>query len=223
MQILIVGFQRSGTTLLRRLLHQHPHVRQVFHEKFLLRECNTKEELIQFVDSKGINPLVENWGEKAPFYPAVRGIPVIEYCKRWTRYFGSTSRILHTIRHPIDVALSVVKKRRKGGIDHPLKIYTNLMRSVVPKIENMKNSFSFKYEDLITNPDEVLPQIYEFCGIDKDVDFRAFMSMLKNPKYQTFDSSRAFAYKKNPPKIQIKLDSTINVINRKIGGVDYKV
>lgn len=223
MQILIIGFQRSGTTLLRRLFHQHPDVRQIFHEKFLLRACKSKDELIQFVDSKGISPLVETWGEKAPFYPGVRRIPVIEYCKRWNRYFGETSRILHTVRHPIDVALSVEKKRGKGGIEHPLNLYKSVMRSVVPKIKNMKNAFTFKYEDLIINPDEVLPQMFEFCGIDKDIDFRETMSMLKNPKYQSFDTSRAFAYKRNPPKIQIDLSSTINVINRTVGGVEYTI
>jgi len=222
MQILIVGFQRSGTTLLRRILQTHPDIRQMFHEQFLLRACNNKNELIQFVDSKGINPFIENWGEKAPFYPNVRGISAIDYCRRWKRYFGQNGRILHIVRHPIDVALSVVKKRGKGGVEHPLRLYKSIMRLNISKIQNIKNSFTFKYEDMLLNPDVMIPKIYECCGVDMNVDFRENLMALENPKYQNLDPSRVFAYKNNPPDIDIKLDGVYDFINKRVGGVEYE-
>ena len=230
MQILIVGFQRSGTTLMRRILTAHPHIRVIFHELFLLRQCDSKVKVMQFLDNKGVHISDQNWGEKCPFYPNVRGIPVVNYCKKWTEYFGPSSRILHTVRHPIDVALSVeVKAKGKGRkfkpfLHEPLSYYQRVMRIAIPKIANMKNAFTYKYEDLLMNQDEMLPRIFEFCGIDKDIDHRAAMSYFKQTKYRTIDPSRAFTHKRNPmPKFKIDLRSTINVINDKLGGVEYTI
>jgi len=228
MQILIIGFQRSGTTMLRRILTVHPHIRVVFHERFLLRQYKTKDQVLKFLGEQKVHPYDEWWGEKCPFYPAIRKVPVIDYCKRWIEYFGETSRILHIVRHPHDIALSVQKKaankgrKMKGGLEEPLEMYQTRMRIYVPKIKNMKNTFTFKYEDLLITPDIVLPQIFEFCNIDKDIDFRAALSTLKQDKYKTIDPSRAFAYR-TKPRIKTKTDltSTYNVINRTIGGVDY--
>ncbi len=221
MQILIVGFQRSGTTLLRRILSVHPQVRGMFHEVFLLHQFDNKGDVIQFVNNKGINPFLENWGEKAPFYPNIKGISVIDYCRTWTRYFGETSRILHIVRHPIDVALSVVAKRGKGSIKQPLNFYKSSMRSYISKIKNIKSSFTFKYEDMLINPDDTIPQIFEFCGLEKDIDFRQSLSLFKNSKYQTLDPSRAFAYESNSQDININLNGVYDSINKKIGGIEY--
>jgi len=224
MQILIVGFQRSGTTMLRRILSVHPHVRAIFHENFLFTKYHTKEDLFKYLKRQNVHPYDENWGEKCPFYPSIRKIPVINYCRKWNEYFGETSRILHIVRHPIDVALSCNKKmksRKYGAVEYALNLYQSIMRTYIPKINNMESSLTFKYEDLLIDPDVVLPQIFEFCQIDSKIDFRAAMSLIKNPRYKTIDPSRAFAYKKNPIKTKVNLTSTFNVINKTVGGVEY--
>jgi len=230
MQILITGFQRSGTTMLRRILNAHPHIRVMFHEQFLLRQYNSKKGVLKFLKAKKIHPYDENWGEKCPFYPAIRQVPVIDYCRRWNEYFGKTSRILHIVRHPVDVALSVQAKaaskgkKVKGGFEKPYEMFREWMRYYVPKINNMKNTFSFKYEDLLMDPDTLLPLIFEYLHIDKDIDFRAAMSRIKQERYRIIDSSRAFAYRNGPPiKIKTDMRSTLNVINRTIGGVEYTI
>lgn len=224
MQILIIGFQRSGTTLLRRILSVHPHIKAMWHENFLLTKYKDKESLLRVVKSRGVSPTVDNWGEKCPYYPAIRKTPVMKYCKTWTEYFGDTSRILHIVRHPIDVSLSVkakMKGKKGGSFDHSLNLYKNRMRAYVPKIKNMKNAYTFKYEDMLMNPDEVIPQIFEFCNLDKSINFREALSKIKNPRYRSINPSRAFAHKKNPPKIKTDLNSVYNVLNRSIGGVEY--
>jgi len=223
MQILIVGFQRSGTTLLRRILGIHPQVRSMFHEVFLLHKFDNKNDIIQFVSDKGVNPVLENWGEKAPFYPNVKKIPVIDYCRRWNGYFGETGRILHIVRHPLDVAQSVVVKKGKGNIKRPLDFYKLNMRSYISKIQNIKTSFTFKYEDMIMNPDEMIPQIFEFCGLKKDIDFRESLSLLENSKYQTINPSRAFAYRSSTPVVKINLSGVYHSINKNIGGAEYTI
>ena len=111
MKILLVGFQRSGTTLLRRILQVHPEIHRVFHEPFLLNITKTKDQVLQFAQKNGIsNPLKETWGEKVPYYPAVRKHNVVKYCEKWNEYFGKESIIIHIVRHPYDIANSVVKK-----------------------------------------------------------------------------------------------------------------
>ena len=81
MKILIVGFQRSGTTLLRRILHSHPEVRRIFHEEFLLKKCPTKDSLHRYLMNYDIFPDEDNWGEKVPFYPSARKIPILKLWK----------------------------------------------------------------------------------------------------------------------------------------------
>jgi len=224
MQILIIGFQRSGTTLMRRLFGVHPEVKKMVHEAFLLKKCSTKDQLIQLITSAGVSPFKDNWGEKTPFYPNIRGIPVDVYCKRWNRYFGKTSRILHIVRHPVDVVNSiVVKSRGRQHLEKALGIYQRRMTTIIPKLSNIKNVHTFKYEDLLIRPDDIVPELYKFCRLTSDVDFRQLMSGIKNKKYKNFDKTRAFAHTRGPIKIRTDLSSVLTVINKNVGGVKYNI
>ena len=126
MKILIIGFQRSGTTLLRRMLHGHPEVRRMFHEEFLLKKCQSKDSLYKYLINHKISPDKDTWGEKVPFYPSVRKISVLKYCDIWNDYFGEDARILHIIRHPIDVAFSIDKMYRNQSFNTALRVYKKL-------------------------------------------------------------------------------------------------
>jgi len=221
-KILIIGFQRSGTTLMRRILQGHPDVRNIYHEKFLLKHYHTKSALMKAVRAKGIDPVNETWGEKTPFYPSIRQIPVLKYCDTWNEYFKNESRILHIIRHPIDIGFSVINKYKKGSLSGPLKMYNTRMSKYIPELNKIKNVFTFKYEDVLINPDIVLPKIFEFCGINHEVDFRKYLQKLENPKYKKLDSSRAFAYKKKDVKIKQDLTEVLRIANT-IDGPRYEV
>lgn len=109
MKILVVGFQRSGTTLLRNVMENHPDVQKMFHEKFLLKYKNgqIKNMLAGLGNPEG------TWGEKVPYYTRrIRrgvGMHVEEYCRRWFKMFKAEARVLHIVRHPLDVGLSSKK------------------------------------------------------------------------------------------------------------------
>lgn len=203
MKILIIGFQRSGTTLMRRIIHGHPDVRRIFHESFLLKKYQNKPALLNFISRSGLNRKKDTWGEKVPFYPSIRQIPTLQYCDKWNEWFGNNSRILHIIRHPIDVSLSISKKYKRENTKKSLNMYKTRMIKYIPEIESKPNTFTFKYEDVLINPDDIVPKIFEFCSIKKDVNFKEYLSRIKNPKYQTLDKLRAFAHKKE--KINQKL------------------
>jgi hypothetical protein len=224
MKILIIGFQRSGTTLTRRLFHMHPQVRRIFHEFFLINKCKTKKELLRYINRQDINPHKENWGEKAPFYPNIRKTSVIEYCKTWNNYFGEQSRILHIVRHPADTAFSSLKKNKiKQDFDEIINMYNLKMTTLIPEMSKMKNVYLFKYEELLSNPDYLLPDLYKFCGLKEDINFKKIMSKFENKKYRKFDSSRIFAYKKKNPEIKTDLTNLFDIINSNIPGPKYEV
>ena len=222
MKILIIGFQRSGTTLMRRIINEHPEVTKIFHEQFLLNKFIDKKILFDYLRSGDIDLKNGNWGEKVPFYPSVKGFPVINYCETWNDYFGRGSRILHVVRHPLDVVFSVVNKYKNQNFDYALALYKERMIKYIPKIMEMDNTFTFKYEDLLLNPDKLIPRIFWFCGLDKDTDFKLYLSKIANSKYQKINKSRAFAYKKKTYKTDVDLTDVIRVCNM-IEGPEYKI
>jgi len=119
MKILVIGFQRSGTTLLRRLIDLHPNVLWILHETRLLsKEGLTNVNVISRYIKNNISNaesykfatiLKKNWGEKLPWYG--NGSNIIYYANKWSNIFRDESKIIHIVRHPIDVALSNVEKR----------------------------------------------------------------------------------------------------------------
>jgi hypothetical protein len=220
MKILIIGFQRSGTTLMRRIMQGHPDIKRIFHESFFLKRFKTKPALLNFIKSSSISFKKDNWGEKVPFYPNFRKIPTLKYCEIWNEWFGKQSIILHIVRHPIDVTLSISNKYKRKNTTAPLKMYKKKMTNVIPALNKMPNVMSFKYENLLINPDDVLPKLFEFCKIQKDVDFRQYLSTIRNPKYQKFDKSRAFAHKKGKFKSPIDLTDVYQIANT-IDGPEY--
>ena len=223
MNILIIGFQRSGTTLLRRLLQLHPKVRRVYHESFLLNKIKEKQTLLQYVDQRGINIKKDNWGEKVPYFPNLKGIPVFKYCETWNRYFGSNSRILHIVRHPYDVALSNVHKfKHIKSLDMPINLYRRAVPPSVIKLEKMKSVYTFKYEDLLINTDEMMFNIYKHCGLKPDINFRKKMRKIENHRYQKIDPSRAFAYKQQNTNWEYDLTDVFEILNE-IDGVRYEL
>jgi len=223
MNILIVGFQRSGTTLLRRLIQLHPQVSCVFHERFLIKICKDKKHILQYAKTHGVNVEKDNWGEKVPYYPSARKYPIVTYCEKWEEYFGDDSRILHIVRHPYDIALSTVKKFKNiKTVDHPLKLYKRIIPRSVKNIGNLRTSYTFKYEDLLLNPDEMMAGIYKYCGLDPDFDFHKKMKMTPNPRYQKIDSSRSLAYKNKGVNFDCDLQEIIEPLNF-IGKTKYEL
>jgi len=221
MRILIIGFQRSGTTLLRRIVTMHPDVKSIMHEYFLLTNHPTEKSIQDLMKQRGIKK-TDNWGDKTPYYPNIRKIPVKTYCENWVKMFGKQARIIHVYRHPYDVAFSIDNKYKGQNFIHGISLYRRAIPRALETLE-MPQMISFKYEELIMNPDKIVPDIYKFCGL-KEIDFRERMKLWENKKYQSFDPTRVFAYKgKKIPKIKEPLDGIVMDLNEKLGGPKYEV
>ena len=207
MKILVIGFQRSGTTLLRKLIQMHPDVSCIIHEKRLLKQRN-KKEIYNYVKNYKYcgkcNPEIDIWGEKVPFWIA-KEQPMISYCLKWIDLFDD-GKIIHIIRHPIDVAISNLKKKNIPAktLDDTImkygKVYPRVLKTM-SKISRMKNKqYIIIFEELVSSPRENLKNIFEFLNLNSSEDVLKKITSAKKDKLTYFDninSERAFSYKKN--------------------------
>ena len=182
-KILVIGFQRSGTTLLKSIIHFHPEIFHCFHEKLILNKNNFEQ-----YENK-------NWGEKVPWYGNANKI--IKYTNRWLNTFGVDSRVLHIIRNSEDVAISNVKFRsfnkQKSKID--------CEKSVAKVKEIFFNNKRYKevlFEDLVTKPFDIVTEIFKFCNLDYSKNTIKSLISPNKKKWKYFDNinpERALAHK----------------------------
>jgi len=207
MKILVIGYQRSGTTLLRRLISLHPDVIHMIHEKRILRHGKNKQQIMNYVnhfpECKKCT-LQNTWGEKVPFYDNTGGMGSA-YCKRWVNMFGKDARIIYIIRHPLDIAISNVKMKKSKARSVPK--LTNILQRIYPQTfetlrnrpDVLKKMMIISFETLVTKPDESLKRIFDFCGLRTDDDIIQRIAGSKKKQLRYFDginSKRAFSYKK---------------------------
>lgn len=215
MRILVVGHARSGTTLLRRIFRRHRNVKRCLHEKFILIK-----------HKKDPYSKRRNWSEKVVYVhkyiydiwtkKRYEGTTIVDYCSIWNERFGNESRIVHIVRHPYDVLISLFRKierRRKGNMTdkEKLKIINNYL-SIVPDyteaIMSFDNCISVKYENLILNKDNILPLMFKFCNLPIVADSEGMKV------------GRVFVYKKVGFDFSRDISNVISVMN-KIPGPKY--
>ncbi len=213
MIIILMGFQRSGTTILRRIFTVHPQVKRLMHEPFLLKKFKQKNQLINHIKSTGIDLKKDNWGEKVPFYPNIRKIYPPKYCEMWHEWFGKQVRVIHIIRHPVDIARSVMSKYKVKKPEMCFRYYNKIISRIIPEFEKMKYVKTIKYEDLLMNPDNVVREIYAFCNLDSKFDYKKGLSKFENTRYAKIDPSRGFAYKNAKIKFKYNIEPSLEIVN----------
>lgn len=222
MQILLIGFKGSGATILRRMFSVHPNITGGYADKYLMNRFDDVKGSKKYIGRK-YNTFNSNWFESISFYDEIN---VVDYCRKWIRVFGDTAKIVHIIRHPYDVALTL-SKREHGDHDvlvDALETYKEKMRVIIPKLTNMRHVLNIKYEDLLLSPDDMLPLVYDHCEILPDIDFRAALLSKDSPKFiNSLDTSGVFSHKYKAKIIApVNLAGLINVINSKVDGEIYE-
>jgi hypothetical protein len=204
--ILVTGFQRSGTTLLRRLLCAHPGVKVVLHEARLLRKTMDMEKIlgraVKFAErrhSVALDPGNDAWGDKVPFCTSVpkKGI---DYCAGWLEAFGKRAKVLVIVRHPCDVVLSNQRTFSQNP-DGVMKAMSLFMPEFVAFGLSDGRVRCLKFEDLVANPRPVLEGVFEFCGLDtapKVLDAVVGSGSKELRYFERIEPSRAFSYGREP-------------------------
>jgi hypothetical protein len=192
MKILVIGFQRGGTTLLRRLLDNHPNIQCMIHEKRILSRKDSGTSLLKKleIDPNG------NWGEKVPWNSGT-GNEIIKYANKWLTKFGDEARVVHIVRHPVDSGLS---NQRLGWMT--LQDAVDRARKSIPLVikafKDDDRYLAVAFEELVTNPEEVLKKIFKFCGLSNGNAARDVSNLKKDALryYDGIKASKAYEYKK---------------------------
>lgn len=248
MKIFVTGFQRTGTTLLKDLIAKHPNVKMMWHETGILKNSKKNLYTAKYLPYKttrserrntpglpkghkckvDFNLRKSNWGEKIPYrnYIIKKGmhIPIIAYCQKWNDYFLPDARILHIVRHPIDVGLSTKKIGYTRGIAKPIKEYKNVGPRVIKELKIFDNFMHVKYEDLVIRPVKTLKQIFRFCNLDDSDEAIKVVLHSDVHAFGFVNKKRAFNYKRTQVNIErLQLDAFIRFLNKNIKGVKYEI
>jgi len=169
-KILVTGFQRSGTTLLRRIVSMHPELKtDILHEKRGFLECRNKEEAESYIGS----------GEKLPYYATTNLI--INYIDKFKEYYPD-GLIFHIHRNYNDV-----EKSNKKTFQHVSfsikKAYSNSVPSINNYLLEVKDAYTVNYDALIINPLIMVKSIYKYIGNCPDDEYIKKVCTTRDPWY----------------------------------------
>jgi tetratricopeptide (TPR) repeat protein len=208
--IFIVGFPRSGTTLLEQTLSAHPEI-AAGDELTIINQIADRSP--QLLGSPGDYPkaLSELWlGDRVGFIDSMRDhylneatqMGALDPSKRWftdkmplnETHLGlihllfPESPILHLVRHPADVVLSVFSNALTHGFSCANALETaaahyaliagliDHYRTVIPGLRY----HAVRYEDLVADQERVVRAALAFVGADFDP---ATLSFHENARY----------------------------------------
>lgn len=106
------------------------------------------------------------------------------YAQRWLDYFGSDARVLHIVRHPFDVYVSARRRNWQGDLgqisnygaltlDLLCRNWAMALDGVLRVLDASPQAMTFRYEDLVTEPQKMLEKIYRFCGFEGPAELAA--------------------------------------------------
>ncbi len=187
--VFLIGFPRSGTTLLEQILDSHPGLQtldekpmaEVMERAFLEMSGNTDDALAD-LSSEQIAALRQvYWREAGNHIARSSGTLLVDKLPLnltrvsllW-RVFPEAHFIL-AIRHPCDVVLSCLMQNfgindamvGYVSLENIARIYTEVMGSWLECVERLPLHWQrIRYEDLITNFEPEARRLLEFIGVD---------------------------------------------------------
>ena len=188
--IIIGGFYRSGTTLLRRLLDSHPNIYcgpevKFFREFYgnylkddlahlrLFKTIRTMEiDEYTLLDVFG-KAFVEchtiaarrsgksRWADKNP--------ENVLYLDQWNTLLDGNFIFINVIRNPLDAMASLIEAGFKKTIPKKFTQKAALYKEYLDKAfsfiaKHPENAYTLRYEDLVTSPEETLSTLLSFLG-----------------------------------------------------------
>lgn len=183
--IFIVGYERSGTTLLRRLVSMHPRLEyELIHERpKLLQAAKNTQHAIETMTYPATQQKRETGstmsvraGQKTPYATFSQAKGNID---KFRKLFPN-AYIMHIIREPLETISSQIKtfSRRADGC---IKNYFSAVPKVHKYVLSLPNSCTIRYENLVARPKEVLGSLYEWMGEKVPADFIAKIISTRDP------------------------------------------
>jgi len=217
-KVLVTGFKHSGTTMLMRLLNAHPQVCKIEFETGYI-EFKDKPPSWYKDRAKNSCPDMKNfvWGEKLPWGTRENDLKAeraIEFSKRWLKVFGKQTRILHIIRHPMDVALSrfpLPLDNCKIINEEALRYYQSSIPKYIDFLNGCDKCASIIYEEIMERPVDICKNTFEFLEIKSDE--KTVKKVLDTVKLKT---DRAYAFLNKGIECNIKYDPIWERINKRL-------
>ncbi len=209
--VIILGYKRSGTSLLRVLLNSHPEIAIGPEMKFMQEVVNhypkTFSEFIKIADreikdfefsqeslhkiydaSTSADELMRNWCME---YKEKTGKKIwgdktpqnFKYLKLLSTKFPG-SLFVHIVRNPFDVMISSKKRKQYHGIH---TIIAWLVSNIKVKFVKKENYIFFKYEDFVKKPESYLSDILTALGV-QDVDLLSAYRQVNHGRIADGDS-----------------------------------
>jgi hypothetical protein len=195
-RVLITGFKHSGTTLLHQLLNAHPDVDRIENEAGYIELKNAKEWVLSQASNKHFV-----WGDKLPWSTRKNDLKAqraIAFSKKWLRIFQKKGRVLHLVRHPVDVSLSRYPLMLEQNLTLDKNTYRYATTSVPIFIDHVNNSLKMKtivYEELVVDPELHLKNILAFLNLKNNPKLIKKIIESKTLRYGKINPDRAYAFK----------------------------
>jgi sulfotransferase len=183
------GLPRSGSTLLSSILSQNPDIHAEGNSAVcqlmwdMQHSCNgnAKEQLLANNRNKTGKDLISSI--PSVYYKDVKAPIIIDKCRSWTlpdnmmmlyNYVDSNPKVIVLERPLIEVIKSFVNLRKennwqgnleKGLLDVGYPIERSLSGIKWAKANNKGEFIFIQYDDLVSNPQNIIDSIYEFCGL----------------------------------------------------------
>ncbi len=183
--IFIVGYERSGTTLLRRLVSMHPSLKyELIHERpKLLQAAQNAEHAIKTMTYPATQQKRETGstmsvlaGQKTPYATLSQAKGNID---KFRKLFPN-AYFMHIIREPLETISSQVKtfNRRAEGC---IKNYFSAVPQVHKYMHSLPNKCTIRYENLVARPQKVLSSLYEWMGEEVPDDYIGKVISTRDP------------------------------------------
>ncbi len=202
----LVGFPRSGTTLLEKILDSHSDI-EVLDEQPIIEnivwqlggyeylnklETINAEEIEKYRNEyfQSVNALAEKFKNSRCL---IDKLPLnILYLPLIQRLFPD-AKILLANRHPIDSCLSCFFQEFKAmpllenflNFDSTVNFYQQVFSFSMRFIEDNQNCFSIRYEDILENVEVEISTLLEFLGLGWQPQQQAFYKHAKKQKINT--------------------------------------
>ena len=182
--VFLVGFPRSGTTLLDTLLMGHPGV-EILEEEPTLREVSGVLQQVEELPDASPEQLEhardkywETAGKLTPLAPGrllVDKNPLLMNKLPLIRRLFPDARIILAVRHPCDVVLScyITNFSLNAGmanfltLESAANLYDLSFRSAERAIEVMKlSAHTVKYENIVADRESELRTLFDFLGLE---------------------------------------------------------